>query len=132
MKDKFVCPICGDTTDSYMGNHRKDGLCKKHTNDYKNGELLQCKVCSKWHYSDKPCACDKQTHTTSDEFFKCFGCSSEPSRDALCKHPFNKYTKNELLDVLNCCNSKLVEQLSVNTDNKITQSSNSNYDDDNN
>ena len=37
MVEEFVCPICGEPTSSYMGNYRKDRLCRKHANDLKNG-----------------------------------------------------------------------------------------------
>lgn len=37
MSEKFVCPICGAPTSSYMGHYRKDRLCKKHASDLKNG-----------------------------------------------------------------------------------------------
>ena len=37
MTEKFVCPICGEPTSSYMGKYRKDRLCRKHANDLKNG-----------------------------------------------------------------------------------------------
>ena len=37
MPEKFVCPICGEPTSSYMGKYRKDKLCRKHANDLKNG-----------------------------------------------------------------------------------------------
>lgn len=33
------CPICGEPTSSYMGNYRKDRLCKKHALDLKNGVI---------------------------------------------------------------------------------------------
>lgn len=37
MGKDLVCPICGEPTSSYMGNYRKDRLCKKHASDLKNG-----------------------------------------------------------------------------------------------
>ena len=33
------CPICGDTTSSWMGNYRKDKLCKKHASDLSHRKI---------------------------------------------------------------------------------------------
>lgn len=46
MSNKLVCPICGDVTSSYMGNYRKDRLCKKHATDLRNGKLVKCENCN--------------------------------------------------------------------------------------
>ncbi len=35
--DELVCPICGEPTSSYMGNYRKDRLCRTHAKELKNG-----------------------------------------------------------------------------------------------
>ena len=37
MGKDLVCPLCGEPTSSYMGNYRRDRLCKKHASDLKNG-----------------------------------------------------------------------------------------------
>lgn len=39
MNNKLTCPICGEPTRVYMGNARKDGLCAKHANMLKKGEI---------------------------------------------------------------------------------------------
>ena len=35
--EELVCPICGEVTSSYMGNYRRDRLCRAHAKDLKNG-----------------------------------------------------------------------------------------------
>lgn len=60
MSNKLVCPICGDVTSSYMGNYRKDRLCKKHATDLRNGKLVKCENCNEWHYVNESCKCKKQ------------------------------------------------------------------------
>ena len=35
----LICPICGEPTSVYMGNARKDRLCRKHGMMLKNGEI---------------------------------------------------------------------------------------------
>lgn len=37
--DELICPICGVVTSSYMGNYRRDRLCKAHAKDLKNGVI---------------------------------------------------------------------------------------------
>lgn len=36
----LVCPICGEPTSVYMGNARKDRLCRKHAAMLKKGEII--------------------------------------------------------------------------------------------
>lgn len=38
--DELICPICGEPTSVYMGNARKDRLCRKHGKMLKDGEIL--------------------------------------------------------------------------------------------
>ena len=56
--DESLCPICGGPTSVYMGNARKDGLCRTHAKMLKNGEIEQCE-CGKWHKIDELCECKK-------------------------------------------------------------------------
>lgn len=55
----LTCPICGETTSSYMGNYRRDGLCRKHAKEYKENLIEQCEDCGKWHSADEECECTK-------------------------------------------------------------------------
>ena len=55
MDDKHVCPICGEPTSQYMGHFRKDGLCRIHGQQFKEGTLIFCEKCKQWHDNDKPC-----------------------------------------------------------------------------
>lgn len=102
MADKLLCPVCGEITSSYMGNYRKDRLCKKHAADLKNGKLVQCDN-GEWHYSDKPCKCKKITFTElpTDGFNKCVVCGNETDGYAFCLSCWKKYTTDEMLDILN-------------------------------
>ncbi len=60
-KKDNVCPICGEPTSSYMGNYRKDGLCRKHAKDFKEGLIVQCPDCGEWHEKRKYCKCKIKT-----------------------------------------------------------------------
>lgn len=62
MEEKdLICPICGDVTSSYMGNYRKDRLCKKHARELKDGQIEQCEDCGAWHEKGKYCKCKIKT-----------------------------------------------------------------------
>ena len=39
MNKSLICPICDNPTRVYMGNARKDGLCGKHADMLKVGDL---------------------------------------------------------------------------------------------
>ncbi len=99
MIEKLVCPICGEPTNSYMGNYRKDKLCKKHAFDLKNGVIILCDKCGKFHsktYSCKDTANEnKVNNKNSDKFFstekrrqsdgKCIVCGENAPNGSLCR-----------------------------------------------
>ena len=68
-----TCPICGEPTSVYMGNARKDGLCRKHGMQANKGEIIQCPDCGAWHNANEECKCavkeqkTKQTKATIEE-----------------------------------------------------------------
>ena len=39
-KAEHLCPICGKPTVYYMGKYRKDGLCMKHSSEFKEGKII--------------------------------------------------------------------------------------------
>ena len=103
MSNKLVCPICGDVTSSYMGNYRKDRLCKKHATDLRNGKLVKCENCNEWHYVNESCKCKKTifTELPTGGFNKCVACGAETTGYAFCKKCFSNYTEEKMLEMLN-------------------------------
>ena len=103
MTEKMVCPICGEPTSSYMGHYRKDRLCKKHAAALKNGEIIQCEKCGKWHNSNKPCVCGTKyfSELPTEGFDTCISCGDQTNGYAFCLKCFKQHTKDELLDILN-------------------------------
>ncbi len=57
MNNNFTCPICGEPTSIYMGNARKDRLCRQHAKELKEEKIEQCLDCFTWHEKDKTCKC---------------------------------------------------------------------------
>lgn len=104
MADKLVCPICGEPTNSYMGNYRKDRLCRKHANDLKTGLIEQCNDCGKWHNADESCECKNETMFTelpTEGFDSCVICGTSTKGYAFCRKCFREHTEEEMLDILN-------------------------------
>lgn len=101
MSDNLVCPICGEKTSSYMGNYRKDRLCKKHASELKTGKLIFCDKCNEWHYNDEPCSCEVEKSKTLDKIKadnsierqkqidgKCIICAESAPNGSLCRNCF--------------------------------------------
>lgn len=111
MSNKLVCPICGDVTSSYMGNYRKDRLCKKHATDLRNGKLVKCENCNEWHYVNESCKCKKTifTELPTGGFNKCVACGAETTGYAFCKKCFSNYTEEKMLEMLNKSSKENVE-----------------------
>lgn len=103
VSDELICPICGEATSSYMGHYRKDRLCKKHAVDFKKGILVRCDKCSEWYYTNEQCQCSKTlfTELPSDGFKECAACGTETTGYAFCRKCYRKYTKEEMLQILN-------------------------------
>lgn len=106
------CPICGNETSSYMGNYRKDGLCRKHASELKNGRLIQCEICQRWHYVDSSCDCRSVcfTELPSDGFDHCVSCGASTSGYAFCYSCYKKYSETEMLNILNSKNDPQKEE----------------------
>ncbi len=105
MDKKSVCPICGEPTNCYMGNYRKDGLCRTHAKEFKDGKIIQCQKCGKWHKTNEPCDCEKSkkefTELPTTGFDTCVACGEKTTGYAFCKNCWYKYTNEEMLDILN-------------------------------
>ena len=99
----LICPICGEPTSVYMGNARKDRLCRKHAAMLKNGEIQQCEKCSAWKTSDKPCKCEntKETATpktvenNSDEL-TCIICGENSNGKHFCYKCYKQFANKVL------------------------------------
>lgn len=90
-KEISTCPICGAPTSSYMGHYRKDGLCKKHAADLKNGliEIVAVGVDeadNKYHSVQKKNITEGPSiERQRQEDGKCIVCGSDAPNGSLCK-----------------------------------------------
>ncbi len=100
---KLVCPICGAPANSYMGNYRKDRLCKNHAKELKDGKIVLCDNCNDWHHINSKCKCETKVYTELpiEGFEKCVICGDETNGYAFCKTCWKKYDTKQMLDILN-------------------------------
>lgn len=114
MKKEFVCPICGEPTSIYMGNARKDKLCRKHGKLANDGEIEQCPDCGLWHKTNQLCDCQK-TNNYNDNSEKiigenCLGCGEPSYGYFFCRKCYYKYkNKNVILKITNCSKVEILE-----------------------
>lgn len=116
----LVCPICGEPTSVYMGNARKDRLCKKHgkmrndklidVNDdglfveIATGMILNPPAEAPKKVEDTKQAKEEQPQTIFiDKSIKCITCGYESEGKLFCKKCYAKYCNKEILiKVKNC------------------------------
>lgn len=125
----LICPICGEPTSVYMGNARKDRLCRKHATMLKNGEIVICFSCGKYHEANKKCECEtrkedddipewlkspvKSSNETNkcdnvesikiDQKIKCITCGYETEGKLFCKKCYKRYSEKEILIKIKNC-----------------------------
>ncbi|MDD4815525.1 MAG: hypothetical protein PHQ62_00075 [Clostridia bacterium] len=123
MEEKFVCPICGETTSSFMGNARKDRLCRKHADLLKLGKIYLDKN-NLFRDSSTDKILNNETENTPNKIeenqivtinknnkSKCIICGRETEGLLFCPACFYKYKNKELLfKITNCSNVELLDE----------------------
>lgn len=113
MKDKNICPICGETTFKFYGNYRKDGLCAKHAKDFKDGKIKQCTDCGKWHESEKDCGCKQKEiikPIISDDL-TCIICGKPSNGKHFCINCYKKYKERSVdIRITNCKDTEILDE----------------------
>lgn len=112
------CPICGEPSFKYYGNERKDKLCGKHANDLKEGKIIQCENCGKWHNINESCICKIQKESSGNTVVvinnenksRCITCGKKTDGLLFCPSCYVKYKdKGLLLKITNCSNVELLD-----------------------
>ena len=105
--EELKCPICGEPTNVYMGNPRKDRLCRKHAKELKDGIIKQCADCGKWHKSDEECECKKH----NSEELTCLICGKPSNGKHFCIDCWKKYKDKSIdLRIKNCSETEVLDQ----------------------
>lgn len=91
--EELKCPICGEPTNVYMGNARKDRLCRKHAKELKDGNIYLCDKCGEYHRKGE--ICERQSKIQKKESTQkkpCIICE-KPTDDGwqyLCSECYNQ------------------------------------------
>ncbi len=115
MSKQLRCPICGEPTNVYKGNARKDGLCRKHGMQANKGELIQCADCGKWNEKDVICECKKVKEESNiskpENELACIICGEPSNGKHFCIKCWGKY-KDKSIDIriTNCKETKVLDQ----------------------
>lgn len=116
MSNDLKCPICGEPTSVWYGNARKDRLCRYHAQLYKEGSIIQCENCGKWHNADEDCTCTRNIEKSVETYINspklsCLICGKESNGKHFCKECYNKYkSKVLLIKISNCEKSELQDE----------------------
>lgn len=94
-----VCAICGKPSGKYP-------LCPSCFQLRDAKKIEKCEKCGEWHYTGKLCKCQlvfakKYTELPSEGFEKCIACGAKTTGYAFCKNCWNRYTTDEMLELLN-------------------------------
>ena len=106
-----TCPICGKPTNVYMGNARKDSLCREHGIQANKGEILYCHLCNHWYEAGEDCNCAKEqkkqkTKTEdvkSNDEITCIICAEPSNGKHFCYNCYKKYANKVLYLKVNKC-----------------------------
>ena len=113
--NEYICPICGEPTNKYYGNYRKDRLCYKHGMMANAGEIVQCPDCGEWHNVDEDCECKNKVSYQElpvTGFEECIICGEKSYGYAYCTECWKKNSKdNLLLNLNNYINKKTKKNL---------------------
>jgi len=111
MNKDLTCPICSAPTRVYMGNARKDGLCGKHADLLKSGDIIindnglfidskTNKVLNQNYVEEKI----SNTEEKDEVIVKCIGCGKQTKNGHLfCYDCYKKYKDKQLLVKINKC-----------------------------
>ena len=128
--ENLICPICGEPTNVYMGNPRKDRLCRKHGMLANKGELVQCEKCGGWNSAEVFCKCKTSAETVIKEptitetadsnkviivnennKSRCITCGKKTDGLLFCSDCYRKYNKKELLfRIIGCSSVELLDE----------------------
>lgn len=102
------CVICGEQGFMYYP------FCKKHLEMKTEGKIIKCEDCGKWNFANEQCECKKEkiSELPTTGYSNCVSCGEKTNGYAFCKNCWNKYTKDEMLDILN---KKQLTNIKINT-----------------
>ncbi|MBQ1943079.1 MAG: hypothetical protein II368_05505 [Clostridia bacterium] len=113
---ELVCPICGEPTFVYMGNARKDRLCKKHGMMKKNGEIEEKEggifvEVSTGKILNPPPAKEVKKEEKFTQELTCLICGEPSNGKHFCLSCYHNYKDKSIdLRITNCKEIKILDQ----------------------
>ena len=113
--ENLICPICGEPTNVYMGNARRDRLCKKHGSLANKGEIKLCTNCGKWYKTDENCQCTKSVATTeikeNTSDITCILCGEPSNGKHFCLKCYREYKDHSVdIRIKNCRDIEIIDK----------------------
>ncbi|MCI9407656.1 MAG: hypothetical protein HFK06_04800 [Clostridia bacterium] len=117
MGKDLVCPLCGEPTSSYMGNYRRDRLCKKHASDLKNGiiEIVEFGLDEADNTYRLVNFVNKQNEKIKKENLsgidlKCIICNQNSNGMHFCRDCYSKYRDRAVdIRITNCSETEILD-----------------------
>lgn len=111
----LICPICGEPTNIYMGNARKDRLCRKHGKMLKDGEIYLCEACNTWNKSGEICKCKTVTKPiakeTSTSDLTCIICGEPSNGKHFCYECYKEFKDHSVdIRITNCRDTEIIDK----------------------
>lgn len=116
MSNESKCPICGEPTSVWYGNARKDGLCRYHAQQLKEGLIEQCPDCGTWKEKTKPCDCQKKEQqmenpTIDTNELTCLLCKKPSNGKHFCIDCWKEYKDKKITVVIDkCLNTEIIDK----------------------
>ena len=114
--ENLVCPICGEPTNVYMGNARKDRLCRKHGSLANKGEIVQCEDCGTWNNAGEICSCKKPKKIVKElpkeetSELTCIICGEPSNGKHFCYECYKKYKDRSIdIRIVNCHETEILD-----------------------
>ena len=116
-KENLVCPICGEPTNVYMGNARKDRLCRKHGSLANKGEIVQCEDCETWNNAGETCPCKKPKKIIKElpkeetSELACIICGENSNGKHFCLNCYREFKDHSVdIRITNCRDTEIIDR----------------------
>lgn len=115
--ENLVCPICGEPTNVYMGNARKDRLCRKHGSLANKGEIFQCEDCGTWNNAGETCPCKKPKKIIKElpkeetSELTCIICGENSNGKHFCLNCYREFKDHSVdIRITNCRDTEIIDR----------------------
>ena len=116
--EKLICPICGEPTNVYMGNARRDRLCRKHGSLANKGEIIQCEECGTWNNAGEACHCKTPKKVVPEPAkeapaneLACIICGEPSNGRHFCLNCYREFKDHSVdIRITNCRDTEIIDR----------------------